>query len=288
MDVKYCNAECQRNHWPNHKKICKQRAAELRDEALFKEPPAKEDCSICFLPMPVSVFASTSLPLATIKSVPIYDFTSANKGLPDMAMEAYYPCCGKSICVGCIHSNPNSGHCPYCRGERLGKTEEDKVDEIMKRVAVNDAGAMYALGSCYYNGKLGLLQDRTKGMELLTRAAGLGHSQAHFILGKSYRDDVGDVKKATAMAGHEVARHNLGYMEYNSGGNVERAVKHWMIAASSGDYDAMHTLTICFGNGYISRDEIDATLAVYNNTCAEMQSEGRDSYIRVKTGYNFH
>jgi hypothetical protein len=42
--VKYCNALCQRNHWATHKKDCKRRAAELRNEALFKEPPAKEDC----------------------------------------------------------------------------------------------------------------------------------------------------------------------------------------------------------------------------------------------------
>jgi hypothetical protein len=52
MLVKYCNPTCQRNHWSKHKKQCKERAAELRDEALFKHPPAKEDCPICFLPMP--------------------------------------------------------------------------------------------------------------------------------------------------------------------------------------------------------------------------------------------
>jgi hypothetical protein len=44
MQSKYCNAACQKKHWPTHKKDCKQRAAELRDEALFKDPPAKEDC----------------------------------------------------------------------------------------------------------------------------------------------------------------------------------------------------------------------------------------------------
>jgi hypothetical protein len=42
MSVKYCNAECQRNHWSTHKKVCKQRAAELRDEALFKDPPPNQ------------------------------------------------------------------------------------------------------------------------------------------------------------------------------------------------------------------------------------------------------
>jgi len=28
MQVKYCNAICQKNHWPKHKKLCKERAAE--------------------------------------------------------------------------------------------------------------------------------------------------------------------------------------------------------------------------------------------------------------------
>ena len=57
MLVKYCNAACQRNHWPKHKKDCKLRAAELHDEALFKDPPPKEDCPICVLPMPEHLYA---------------------------------------------------------------------------------------------------------------------------------------------------------------------------------------------------------------------------------------
>ena len=39
MAVKYCNRECQIAHRPQHKKECKQRAAELHEEALFKQPP---------------------------------------------------------------------------------------------------------------------------------------------------------------------------------------------------------------------------------------------------------
>jgi hypothetical protein len=51
------------------KKECKLRAAELHDEALFKDPPPKEDCPICFLPMPVKLICSISLPNATFSSV---------------------------------------------------------------------------------------------------------------------------------------------------------------------------------------------------------------------------
>ena len=81
MLVKYCNAKCKRNHRLTHKKVCKQRAAELHDEALFKDPPAKEDCAICFLPMPDKLISCASLPPATIFSVPTYDVVTANEEL---------------------------------------------------------------------------------------------------------------------------------------------------------------------------------------------------------------
>jgi len=42
MLVKYCNVKCQKNHWAKLKKECKRRAAELHDEALFKDPPPKD------------------------------------------------------------------------------------------------------------------------------------------------------------------------------------------------------------------------------------------------------
>jgi hypothetical protein len=51
----------------------------MNDEALFKDPPAKEDCPICFLPMPTNLICYASVPPATISSVPINDFADANE-----------------------------------------------------------------------------------------------------------------------------------------------------------------------------------------------------------------
>ena len=49
----YCSNDCQKAHHSKHKKECTKRAAELHDEALFTQPPQKEeDCLICLLPMP--------------------------------------------------------------------------------------------------------------------------------------------------------------------------------------------------------------------------------------------
>ena len=133
------------------------------------------------------------------------------------------------------------------------------VEELMKRAeANNDAAAKFVLGSHYYRGLGGLQQDHPKAMELCSRAAELGCSAAHNNLAGVYHER-GDMKKAkfhleaAAIAGHEVARNNLGIMEDMSR-NREQAVKHWMIAASAGCYRAMHELVTNLGLGRISRE----------------------------------
>eukprot|EP00984_Skeletonema_dohrnii_P024979 scaffold14127_cov67-Skeletonema_dohrnii-CCMP3373.AAC.1 len=47
--ARYCSIKCQKEHRPKHKRDCKKRAAELRDEILFKQPECSHfgDCPIC-------------------------------------------------------------------------------------------------------------------------------------------------------------------------------------------------------------------------------------------------
>jgi TPR repeat protein len=293
MHVKYCNAICQKNHWAKHKKECKLRAAELHDEALFKDPPPKEECPICFLPMPSKLINCVSLPPATISSVPIQDFADANEGLATEAMETYYPCCGKYICKGCEYSFCKSGNdvrCPFCNAESGNKTDEECVGEVMKRVEANDAASTYMLAHYFDQGLHGLQQDHAKAMDLYANAADLDYSIPHWMLGM-YSKVGGDLKKAkfhfeaAAMAGNEVARSTVGYMEHVAG-NMERAVKHWTIAASAGNYEAMHELRLYFKEGLVSRESTDSILAAYNNSCAEMRSEARDAFIRFAMDHN--
>jgi hypothetical protein len=84
MLVKYCNRKCQQNHWPKHKKPCKQRAAELHDEALFKDYP------ICFLPMPEKLINCVSLPLqqGVNAKISLCCFSTANPlSAPDRSLQ---------------------------------------------------------------------------------------------------------------------------------------------------------------------------------------------------------
>ena len=260
----------------------------LHDEALFKDPPAKEDCPICCLPMPTTLICCISLPPATILSVPVNDYALANEELSENATEVYYSCCGKGICGGCVDSFKKSGNigtCPFCKARTSGKTDEEAVEELTKRVEANNAGAMCQLGKCYYHGQLRLSRDREKGIELYARAGQLGCSMAHNDLGVHFHEG-GDLKRAKfhfeagAMAGHEGARFNIGTMEFESG-KQERAVKHWIIAASAGDYGAMYNLQKSFELGFVGRGVINSTLTDYNTSCTEMRSEARDAYIKM-------
>jgi TPR repeat protein len=175
--------------------------------------------------------------------------------------------------------------CPFCNADQDNKTHEENNEDLMKRLEANDAASICVLANFYQHGLNGFQQDHLKAMELYTRAADLGCTEAHSHLGDIYHEG-GNMKKAkfhteaAAIAGCEVARCIVGNREAQSG-NMERAVKHWTIAASAGDYDAMHQLITSFEKGHVSRETIDSTLKAYNNACAEMRSEARDNYIRV-------
>jgi TPR repeat protein len=212
-----------------------------------------------------------------------------NADFTDRLMENYYPCCGKSICKGCVYSycrskTKNAEKCPFCNSDRTIKTDEDAVKEMMKRLEVNDASAISVLAGWYYCGVQSCQQNQMKAVELYTRAAELGYGTAHSCLG-DYFCEGGNMNKAkfhweaAAMAGHHEARYNLGVMEGKSG-NMERALKHWTISASAGDYKAMHCLVKNFKRGLVSRESIDSTLTAYNKSCTEMRSDARDAAIR--------
>ena len=196
---------------------------------------------------------------------------------------------GQTVRIPMHHSLRKTGNnekCPFCNSDQVGKTDEEMVEEILKRVEANDAVGMGMLGSYYCHGYLGLQQDHNKAIELWTQAADLGSKKAHISLYDVYEySDLGDKRKAkfhleaAAMAGHEGARNDIGHLEFLQFNNTDRAIKHWIIAAyyyywiiaaSAGSYLAMHNLLVALKEGRVSRETIDPTLTAYNTSCGEM------------------
>jgi TPR repeat protein len=164
------------------------------------------------------------------------------------------------------------------------------MERMMKRVEANDATLMTNLGGYYAEGLYGLQQDRNKAFELYTRAAELGSSEAHYqIAGKYINGEsvVKDVQKAihhlelAAMAGHESARYYLGCMEYDSG-NMERAIKHWIISASAGHSKSILAINKSFEGGHVQSDLYELTMKAHSDSYEEMRSKAREDAAYLK------
>jgi len=258
--VKYCSRDCQIAHRPQHKKACKKRARELHDIELFKQPPhLDEDCPICFLTLPALGSGSV-----------------------------YMSCCGKAICKGCTHAvlslkckGPTL--CPFCRTP--APDDDDKITELERCRAENgDAEAINRIGSYYLNGSYGFLLNHAKALELWRQAVDLGFARALFNVANCYWFGRGvevDTKKAkhyyelAAMKGHASSRNELGVFEVEAG-NMDTALKHFMIAARGGDSNSMKNIKDLYENGDATKEDFAKALRSYQEYIDEIRSPQRD------------
>jgi TPR repeat protein len=244
-------------------------ASVKHDEMIFKQPPPKEDCPICMLPLP--------------------ELETGRK---------YKSCCGKTICSGCIHAvakrDGGVGLCPFCRTPT--PTSEEIVEQIKKRMEIGDAEAIYEMGICYSNGSRGLPQNLAKALELWHRAGELGNTASYHNIGIVYLNGEGverDEKKAmhyyelAAMGGHATARHNLGALEFNAR-NMGRALKHFKTAAGSGSYDSLENIKRMFMNGDATKDDYAKALRVYQAYLVEIKSPQRDEAAAYSDKYKYY
>ncbi len=257
--VKYCTIDCQKNHRPQHKKLCKKRLAELRDKDLFTQPDGSHlgDCPICFLPLPLD----------------------PSKSMINM-------CCSKMICRGCNYANQKREYeeglerrCAFCR-EPLAKSQEEGDKRIMKRIKKNnDPAAMNHMGKKHYEEG-----DYDTSFEYLTKAAELDNTEAHYNLSCMYGEGEGvekDMKKTVyhaeeaAIGGHLEARHNLGIEEWTNG-RFKRAAKHFIIAANLGDLDSLKCIKDLHADGHANKEEYADALRGYQSAVDEAKSTERD------------
>jgi TPR repeat protein len=151
-----------------------------------------------------------------------------------------------------------------------------------ERIEANDPEVLRYRGSkCYQAG------DYDKAVEYWTKAAELGNAEAHYQLGCTYGNGEGVEKneekavyhyEKAAIGGHPIARHNLGCHEQGNG-NMERAVKHWIIAAKLGDEDSMKALLPNYKEGYISKEEYGATLRTHQAAVDATKSAQREKAL---------
>ncbi len=263
--VRYCSTNCQKNHRPKHKKACKQRLAEIRDDRLFTQPDGNHngECPICCLPLPIGM----------------------NKWILNS-------CCSKSICHGCNYANKKREaeqglevRCPYCR-EIVPTSMEEVEKNNDERAKANDPDALCQLGH------KSIQRGDGYAFQHYTKAAQLGNVEAHYYLSIMYH--IGgsverDVKKQlhhleeAAIGGHPLARFNLGCTE-GWNGRYDRAAKHFIIAAKLGFDEALDEMKKYSLKGLASKEDYEAALRGHQAAVDAAKSTQREEAEKAMKG----
>ncbi len=278
--VRYCSVGCEKKHLSKHMIVCNKSTViyddmikisterapgKNRDDDLFKQNKSTcfGDCPICCLPLPI-----------------------------DMRKTNMTMCCSKIICAGCSFANAlrerqqgmETGRCPFCR-EPVKNTQEEGLQNeenkkmFMERVKANDPFAISVMGKkCDDEG------DYEGAIQYWMKAAELGNMDAHYNLSCMYHEGRGaekDLKRAfehleeAAIGGHPLARSNLGFYE-NQNGRMDRAFKHWIIAAKLGHNNALEAVKKGFVHGRVSKEDYEAALRGHQAAVDETKSEQRE------------
>ena len=264
--VNYCGVDCQKAHRKQHKKACKQRAAELKEEQLYSQGHEREEggfCPICTLPMP----------------------------FPVAAHSVVSPCCLKSVCGGCSLAAAKRGmeDCPFCRTP-FPKDDSDTLAMVQARVEKKDPVAIYNLGKNYFYGAYGLQKDMRKAFQLYHEAAELGSTQALYNLGNAYY--LGDGVKADeakslqfyekgAVRGSAFCRYELGTKE-GSVGKFSSAYRHLLISAKMGHKESVEAIKNIFMVGAATKEQYDQAVKGYQDAAEEMKSPEREEAKIIK------
>jgi TPR repeat protein len=189
----------------------------------------------------------------------------------------------------------NEKKCPFCRTPN--PTSNDEYNErLQKRVEVGDAEAIFTLGIYYRNGEDGFPQNYDKALELFVRAGELGHADAYCNVGYAYENGNGvelDKKKAknyyklAAIMGSVNARGNLGNYEQREG-NMNRALKHYMIAVEGGKDKALKEIQKLYTNGHATKDDYATALRAYQVYLVEIKSTQRDKAAAARANYRYY
>ena len=200
-------------------------------------------------------------------------------------------CCMKMLCNGCILAAEQRGindNCPFCRTP-LPEDDASVLAMVQRRVDKGDAAANRYLGEKYFYGGLGLAKDLPRVIELWTKAAELGSTEAHYDLGYIYYNGNGVEEnkprgthhyQQAAMKGDAMSRNNLGCFEINEG-NYEVALQHWMISAKMGYKCSLDNIKQMFKDGHATKAQYAEALRGYQNAVEEMKSPQREEAKRL-------
>jgi TPR repeat protein len=173
------------------------------------------------------------------------------------------------------------------------------LEQTNRRIQVNDANAYFNLGCIYFRGGeevYNLKQDRERGLELWRKGAELGSAKSYYQLGAAHRNGAGvkqDEKKGryyyelAAIGGDVAARYKLGVLE-EMAGNMDKAIKHSIIAAGFGHAPSLKFVKVSFLNRRgATKGDYEKALRAYQEYLEAVRSGQRDGAARLRFEYQY-
>jgi len=254
---RYCNSQCQKKQYKQHKKEClrlvkerkkKNNGKNMKDgttkdgkkEKPIQEAEDEEDCPIC----------CDALPKLSIHFVRMQ-------------------CCGKGLhkkCYKDLWENTSMtleqiNTCIMCRTKLVNVGSKEEIERLLKWTNKGKAWAMAILAERYRDG-VGVKQSDTKAIELFEMAAKRGNATAQCNLGLNYdkgsRGLTQSSKRAieyytlAANQGFADAQYNLGLIYVRGDGigkSYSKARKWWTKAAVQGKVQAQYSLGRMYADG---------------------------------------
>ena len=244
--AKYCGVECQRKHRSAHREACEK-------TRLFRDPPAPKDCIVCSIMLPEKD-------------------------------HRYFPCCGKTVCHGCLVQLHEHGHetCPFCR--RQVGTPEEEFEKLKSRADQGDAIAIGAIGLLYEKGGFGVEQNMEMAIQLISRAARLGRPECHYKLGIMFKQGQGVEQdqdkyyyhmKESAILGNAAARFLLATLNWERG-KRSQAMTHLRIAVKNGSKDALDMIEELVQLKWVGTNEYESAKLAYHEYTVRVGSDARN------------
>ena len=150
----------------------------------------------------------------------------------------------------------------------------------MKRVNANDPVAMVQMSFRRYRSG-----DYDSAFKYVNKAAELGDAGAHYHLAMFYHEgqhvekdrkkEVYHLEQA-AIGGDPAARYNLG-IEEEGNDRMDRAIKHWIIAATLGHDASLDALRNGFRTGLVSKEDFASALRAHQAAVEATKSPQREA-----------
>jgi len=243
--------------------------AETADIDIFAPIPERDECPICLIPLPI------------------------NEG-----EIIFMTCCGKYVCQGCNYKQalndkkngvPNhKKKCAFCRQPH----QNNAIKALRKLMKKNNPDVYIQMAKLYKSGGEGALQSDTRCLEMLIKAAELGNNYgyAYYMIGLYYQDGViVEQNRSKAIEFYEVAAkkgslraHKKLAPLYDDSGDIQKFIKHVIMAASAGDKVSMEALMIGYKDKLLSKEVLTQTLRAFQTSDNAMKSDDRDFARKIE------